>query len=233
MKVSFNQPSFLPWGGLFARLLHSDRMILLDDTQISRGFSFVNRNRIKGPFGEVWITVPLKKKGRGLQKIKDLEIHEKKRWLKKFLSTLRHYYCKSLYFESVYEEIRAAAEIPDSRFLSLVLPLLNTLRENFEIDKGFLLQSQTGVTGKGTHLLVSLAKKIGAGKVILPFYSQKAVDVDEFLKEGISVTFLRYDPPQYPQFWGSHIKRLSALDLLFCCGSAGRAVLKKGSHLYD
>jgi hypothetical protein len=62
---------------VFARLIHSDAMILLDETLLSRGFSYVNRNRIKGPSGEVWITVPLKKKGRGFQKIKDLEIHEK------------------------------------------------------------------------------------------------------------------------------------------------------------
>ncbi len=47
-------------------------MILLDDTLLARGFTFVNRNRLKGPEGELWISVPLKRKGRGRQKIKDL-----------------------------------------------------------------------------------------------------------------------------------------------------------------
>jgi hypothetical protein len=65
MKLSFNQPAFIPWGAFFARLLNSDRMVLLDETILARGFSYVNRNRINGPRGEVWLTVPLKKKGRG------------------------------------------------------------------------------------------------------------------------------------------------------------------------
>jgi hypothetical protein len=44
--ISFNQPAFIPWGGFFARLLSSDRMVLLDDTVLARGFTFVNRNRL-------------------------------------------------------------------------------------------------------------------------------------------------------------------------------------------
>lgn len=46
MNVTFNQPAFIPWGGFFARLLNSDRMVLLDETILARGFSYVNRNRI-------------------------------------------------------------------------------------------------------------------------------------------------------------------------------------------
>jgi len=82
LRICFNQPSFIPWGGFFARMMYSDKMILLDDTLLSTGFIFVNRNRIKGPTGEVWISVPVKKKGRGRQKIKDLELYEKERWAK-------------------------------------------------------------------------------------------------------------------------------------------------------
>jgi hypothetical protein len=40
MRICFNQPAFIPWGGFFARLLHSDKMVLLDDTLLARGFTF-------------------------------------------------------------------------------------------------------------------------------------------------------------------------------------------------
>ncbi|MGD2294942.1 MAG: WbqC family protein [Candidatus Aminicenantes bacterium] len=232
MRLSFNQPYFLPWGGVFARLIHTDRMILLDETLLSRGFSYVNRNRIKSPSGEVWITVPLKKKGRGFQKIKNLEIYEKERWLKKFLETLRHFYNKSLYFEEVFKEIRAAVETPDKSFLNMALALMDIIRKSFTIEQEFVLQSETGISGKGTSLLVSLAKEFGAREVILPYFSQKAVELDRFGEAGIRVKFLRYDPPQYPQFWGEFIKKLSALDLLLCCGKSGKSVIEKGSYLY-
>ncbi len=69
MRIGFHQPAFIPWAGFWARLAAVDQMVLLDDTFLARGFTFVNRNRIKGPNGEIWLTVLLKRKGRGRQKI--------------------------------------------------------------------------------------------------------------------------------------------------------------------
>jgi hypothetical protein len=233
MKIAFNQPAFIPWGGFFARLLNSDRMIFLDETVLARGFTYVNRNRIKGPNGEVWLTVPLKRKGRGAQKIRDLEIYEKERWRKKFLLTLRHYYGKSLGFDPVFEKVKAAVDSPDESFLKMALTLIEVLNNELDISQETVLQSEIGITGKGTTLLVSIAKELGAEEVVLPYFSDKAVDYGAFKKEKIRVRLLRYDPPQYPQFWGGFIKNLSALDLLFCCGRRGRTVIEKGTHLYE
>lgn len=230
MIISFNQPAFIPWGGFFARLLSSDRMVLLDDTALARGFTFVNRNRLKGPEGEVWITVPLRRKGLGVQKIRDLMIYEKERWKNKFLATLQHYYGHSPYYESVVEGIRSAVDRPEPRFLDLTLALLNILRSQIGITREITLQSDTKIAGKGTSLLVSIASKLGADETILPCGSEKAVESTRFEEAGIKVRFLRYAPPQYPQFWGDFLPKLSALDLLLCCGPAGRAVIKKGIY---
>lgn len=229
MIITFNQPAFIPWGGFFARLLRSDRIVLLDDTWLGRGFSFVNRNRLKGPGGEIWITVPLKRKGRGRQMIKDLEIYEKERWQKKFLLTLKHYYGHSLYFESVYEEIRRTVTRPGSMFLDLALGLLDILATGLGINREMTLQSSTGLAGKGTPLLISVARHFGAGEVLLPYGAEKSVDGSLFEKAGIKPQFLRYSPPQYPQFWGEFLPNLSALDLLLCLGRDGRAVIEKGT----
>lgn len=233
MRISFNQPGFLPWGGFFARLLHSDKMVLLDDTLLARGFTYVNRNRIKGPSGEVWISVPLQRKGRGRQKIKDLEIYEKKRWAKDFLLTLRHFYAKSLYIEPIHSDLQAVLETKDESFLDMVHAILTILKQNLKIEKEFVLQSELKITGKGTGLLIALAKELKANEVLMPYFSRKVVDWAPFQKEKIPVHFLRYDPPQYPQFWGHFLKRLSALDLYLCCGPSGRQVIVKGSHLYE
>jgi hypothetical protein len=231
MRISFNQPAFIPWGGFFARLLSSDRMVLLDETVLAHGFTYVNRNRVKGPEGEVWVTVPLKRKGRGEQKIKGLEIYEKGRWANKFRLTLRHFYGKSVYFEPVFEEIKAAVEASGESFINLVLALSNILKRFLEIDKEMVLQSETGITGKGTALLVSIARKLGAREVVLPYFSEKAVDVGLFNKEKIQVGFLRYQPPAYPQFWGGFAENLSALDLLLCVGTQGKRIIEKGTKI--
>jgi hypothetical protein len=231
MRICFNQPSFIPWGGFFARLLHSDKMVLLDETLLSTGFTYVNRNRIKGPGGEVWISVPVKKKGRGLQRIKDLELYEKERWSKDFLLTLWHFYVKSIYFPPIYKRIKEAVEIQEESFCRLVLKLLHILKEEFGVEQDFILQSEVGISGKGSDLLVSLAKKLNATEVLLPCFSDKAIECDRFSGEQIGVKFLRYDPPPYPQFWGKFIPRLSALDLLFCMGKDGKRILEKGAFI--
>jgi len=233
MKISFSQPAFIPWGGCFARLMSSDKMVLLDRTQLARGFTFVNRNRIKGPTGEIWLTVPLKRKGRGLQQINELEIHEKDRWAKGFLLTLGHFYGKSTYFEPFFEQIKTRLNDPDGDFLKMVVALLEALKSGLGIDRELILQSETGVAGRGTPLLVALAKKLGAQEVILPYFSERAIDCPVFRNENIGLKFLRYDPPQYPQFWGEFLPNLSALDLLLCLGKNGRAIVERGSKMYS
>lgn len=233
MKVSFNQPAFIPWGGFFARLMSSDKTVLLDETILARGFTYVNRNRLKGPEGEVWITVPLKRRGRGRQKIKNLEIYEKERWVKKFLLTLKHYYGKGIYFEPVFGEIQKALENSGENFLPITLAFLDILKKGFGIETEMILQSHVGITGRGTPLLVSIAKKLGAEEVILPYFSEKAVDCTRFRDENIGVRLLRYLPPQYPQFWGDFLMNLSALDLLLCCGRDGRTVIERGIRFFE
>jgi hypothetical protein len=231
MRVSFNQPAFIPWGGFFARLVRSDRMVLLDETILGRGFSYVNRNRLKGPEGEVWITVPLRGKGRGPQRIRDLEIHDKDRWGRKFLLTLRHDYGNSVHFEALFSRLGDAAAASGDSFMSLAAGLLRILREAFGITPDFILQSELGLTGKGTSLLVSIAREAGADEVILPYGANKAVDVAQFTKEGIRVFLLRYLPVPYPQFWGGFRANLSALDLLLCAGRDGRGIIERGARL--
>ncbi len=232
MIISFSQPVFIPWGGFFARLLSADGMVLLDNTVLARGFTFVNRNRLKGPEGEIWITVPLKRKGRGAQKIKDLEIYEKERWKKKFLATLQHYYGHSLYFKPLFEKIRHAVDKRGPRFLDLALELLDILRSSLGIDTEIILQSDLKIVGKGTPLLVSIVSELRAEEVILPYGSAKALECRLFEGGGIKVRFLRYAPPQSPQFWGDFLPNLSALDLLLCCGQDGRAIIESGSHFH-
>jgi hypothetical protein len=233
MRICFNQPGFIPWGGFFSRFLYSDQMVLLDDTQLSTGFTYVNRNRIKGPEGEVWISVPVKKRGRGRQKIKDLELYKKDRWAKDFLLTLWHFYVKSIYFQPVYKKIKEASDTKDESFLNLILNLLNVIKNGFGIGKDFTLQSDLGIKGKGINLLLSITKELNASEVLLPYFSKKAIDWDRLRQEKIKVTFLRFSPPQYPQFWGPFIRKLSALDLLMCMGKDGKKTINRGTYLYN
>jgi hypothetical protein len=231
MRVSFNQPAFIPWGGFFGRLLNSDLMILLDGTQFARGFTFVNRNRLKGPLGQVWITVPIKKKGLGLQKINQLRIHQSEKMARGFLALLKHYYSNSLYFNPVYLRLASLFTESADDFLKLAKGTINLLAENFTIKTAIRLQSETGVELKGTELLVELALNVGAREVILPYLADRHLDIAAFSRAGLKVFLLKYNQIVYPQFWGDFLGNLSALDLWFCCGPEGTILIEKSSKL--
>lgn len=227
MIVSFSQPVFIPWGGFFCRLSASDRMILLDDTLFAQGFTFVNRNRLKGSSGETWVTVPIKKKGRGRQKIKDLEIYHKEYWGKKFLTGLAYMYGKSIYFEQVYQPLRRIIEKQDDHFLNMALEILESMKTHLGIETPFSLQSEMGIAERGVNLLVDIAGALHADEVILPYPARSLVDCRQFEKHGIKENFLKFVAPIYPQFYGEFVSSLSALDLLFSLGPDGRKLLER------
>ncbi|MGC8745865.1 MAG: WbqC family protein [Candidatus Saccharicenans sp.] len=231
MRVSFNQPAFIPWGGFFARLQQSDLMILLDDTQFARGFTYVNRNHLKGPSGEIWITVPIKKKGLGQQMINQLKIFQSEKFSKNFLALLRHYYGHSVYFDSLYPKLSINFEYAKDNFLALILSTLNLLKGAFGLKTPFLLQSETGLRQKGARLLIELAKAAGATEVLLPNLIQRHLDLREFTRAGLKIFCLKYNQYPYPQFWGEFLGNLSAVDLFLCLGPEGRQIIEKSTKV--
>ena len=231
MKLCFNQPCFIPWGGFFCRLLASDVMVLLDDTLFAQGFTFVNRNRLKGPDGEIWITVPLKR-GRGRRrKIREMKIYEPEYWSKKWQRTLYHTYGRSLYYREISSELEKIMKRTEDRFIDLVAGIIGLMKSKMEIDTPIRWQSETGIQSGGIQLIIELAEELKAREVILPYYSQTIIPWKEMEGKGIKVTFLHYLSPVYPQFWGSFLKNLSLLDMLFCLGPKSRKVLDNGYRL--
>jgi hypothetical protein len=60
MKVlAAHQPQYLPWLGFFDKLAQADVFVLLDTVQFKKN-EWQNRNRIKGPTGPQWLTVPVR-----------------------------------------------------------------------------------------------------------------------------------------------------------------------------
>ena len=71
MILSTSQPYFSPFPGFFLKAFLSDIFVILDEVQFPRGTTWLTRNRFKNDQGTLWMTVPVWKKGLGLQKIKE------------------------------------------------------------------------------------------------------------------------------------------------------------------
>jgi hypothetical protein len=233
MIISFSQPVFIPWGGFFCRLMASDTMVLLDESLFARGFTFVNRNRLKGPGGELWTTVPVHKIHGQRLKIHDLNIHEKAYWGKKWLNTLSHAYGKAMDYQSIANPLTEIVAQENNGFMDMICPILEFFRNILGISTSFAYQSEIGVKSSGNQLLLDLCAELKAEEVILPYFARHKVASEGFEKRGIRVRFLHYFSPVYPQFWGPYLKNLSALDLLFCMGGDSRRILENGYKLME
>jgi hypothetical protein len=92
MMIACHHPNFMPWPGLFFKGMQAEQLVLLDDVQFPLGGSWINRNRLKNDQGELWLTVPVWKRGRSFQRIDQVEICNDENWQKKHLFSLEHAY---------------------------------------------------------------------------------------------------------------------------------------------
>ena len=105
MKVTIHQPNYLPYPGLFHKLILSDMFVILDNVQFQ--YDITNRNKIISKDGS-WerITVPVKK-NQTHKKIIDVEINNEISWSNNTFQKLYDNYSSS----------KAAAEIIFSSYL--------------------------------------------------------------------------------------------------------------------
>ena len=97
--IVIHQPDFIPWIGFFDRLIKSDIFVVLDNVQYIRQ-GWHHRDKIKTASGSMWLTVPVKKKGRYEQLINEVEIDYSQNWQSKHLKTIHHNYGHAKYFST-------------------------------------------------------------------------------------------------------------------------------------
>jgi len=228
MIIACHQPVFLPWSGFFYKSLNVDRLVLLDEVQYGRGFTWMNRNRLKYDQGELWLSVPVRKKGKGLQKICEVEISYDRDWPRKHLESLRQHYGHAPYYDEhrhVFEELyrQRLEKLVDFNYVILAY----LLRAVGISEERIILQSGLQVHGRASELLIRICQKTGASHYYAPSMSRKYIDADLFNKHGIEIVYYSFTPPIYPQLYGQFIDNLSFLDLLLNCGpKSGEIILR-------
>ncbi len=98
-KVAILQSNYIPWKGYFDMIAAVDEFIIYDDMQYTKN-DWRNRNKIKTPQGVQWLTVPVKKKGKFGQKIRETEI-DGCRWGAEHWKSLSMNYRKAKFFQEV------------------------------------------------------------------------------------------------------------------------------------
>ena len=106
---------------------------------------------------------------------------------------------------------------------------LEFMREAFEIRTPLARSSELGVEGAKADLILNLCRAVGADGLLAGFGgSRQYLDPEAFASAGVRVQWHEFTHPEYPQCGAQpFIPGLAALDLLFNCGPASRALLFK------
>jgi len=225
MTVTTHQPIFLPWPGFFFKAIQADVMVLLDSVQFPLGRGWVNHNRLKSDYGSFRLTVPVRKKGCSKQQISNVQICNEQDWCRKHLRSILYSYANAPYLDNYYPIIESIYKKRHDLLIFLNVELIRFFWKTLRIKTKFILQSDMGIVGKGTALIVNICQHLRADTYVTFPIVEKYLDLRQFKNKNIRLTYSGYHPPVYPQLWGEFIYNLSTLDLLLNCGQKSKEII--------
>jgi hypothetical protein len=211
-----HQPDFLPYLGFFHRFLHANLYVALDVVQFSRR-SWHNRDTIKSPRGQTWVTVPIQKADYNA-KINEILLSDASDWRNEHLNFLKENYKKAKYFSQIFPRIEKLYAFQCAKMMDFNLESIKLLLNLFNIDIDILLASSLHPLGKSNELLVDILNKANCDTYLSGLGAKAYYDPAPFEKSNIKVVWQEFAHPEYPQLYGPFIPNLSAIDLFFNCG---------------
>lgn len=227
MIVSASQPYFAPFPGFFSKVIQSDILVFMDEVQFPRGTTWLTRNRFKNDQGTLWRTVPVWKKGLGVQKITEVKICHERRWAEKLLTSLKIAYAKAPFFEGHLEFLEKVFSERFERLVDFNVQIIRYILNHLKVNTKLVFLSKLGIESREPELSLEVCKKLGASHFLIQGSAGKYFDPKRFEEAGIQFMFFNPRPLVYPQLWGMFIPNLSVFDLLFNCGPAAREILRK------
>ena len=229
MIVSTSRPYFAPYPGFFARIYHCDVFIILDNVQFPRGTTWITRNRFKNDQGTLWMTVPVWKKGLGLQKINEVRICHDSYLQAKHIKSLMQAYSHAPYFPDHLPFLNYIFSAGVERLLDFNVAILRHLMLYMGVHTEIRLLSELNMSTNGPMLLIEACKYFKASSYLAPGAAANHLDPRLFEKAGVQLAFHRHRSCVYPQLWGNFIPDLSAFDLIFNCGPKSHNIMLAGS----
>ena len=227
MIISTNQPYFLPFPGFFYKAHLSDVFVILDTVQFPRGTTWTSRNRFKHDQGTLWLTVPVWKKGLGLQRIDEVRICHEFRWSIKHLQSLKTAYARAPYFGDHLPFIETTYRKGFEKLVEFNMVFIRYLFRQLNIETEIKLLSELGIQTTGNQMLVEICRRLGASVYLAQRAAVKYLDGGLLQREGVEVQPIKQPACIYPQLWGAFIPNLSSFDLLFNCGPKAHDILFK------
>lgn len=230
--VVIHQPDFLPYLGFFDRLLQADIYVVLDTVQYVNGSSnsWMNRDKIKTPKGEQWLTVCVNKAPRETS-IQQIYLLEDNKWREHNLNLIRENYRKAQYFNEIFPYIEQLYKINAEKMMDFNFASIKMLMELFDIEIDIKFASELPAKGKNNELVIDIVKCLGCRRYLSGVGAKDYYKPEPYNRAGVEVVWQNFVHPVYPQQFGEFIPYLSSIDLLFNCGIAHSRRIIRGETI--
>lgn len=214
------QPGYLPWLGYFEQLDRADLFVHYDDVQFDKN-GWRNRNRVKGPAGPVWLSVPVRR-GPLAQRINEVRIDDTRPWARKHVATLEQLLVRAPYRDTYLPTLAELLMRGWDRLVDLDLAVTGLIAGWLGITTPTERSSQLGIGGDRNDRLLALCRHFGADRYLSGAAARNYLDLQRFAAAGIAVEFQDFVHPVYPQAFGPFVSHLSAIDMLANAWPPGR-----------
>ncbi len=234
MNVVILQPSYIPWRGTFDEIRRADLFIFYDDVQYdTRGWR--NRNRIKTAQGLQWLTIPVHRHGAQVENIPihQIEIDWEQPWAERHWKAIQFAYRKAPYFKRYAAWLEEVYTRRPTKLADFTIPVCIELARQLGIAHTQFMRSSEleGIEGQKTARLIQILQRVGATHYISGPSAQDYIEPEQFAAAGITLEYMQYNYPAYPQLYATYEPFVSALDLLLMTGPQANSYFTQSGGL--
>lgn len=215
MKVTIHQPNFLPYLGLFEKVLYSDVFVIYDTTQFSRD-GFQQRNYIKIGNDKHLCSLSVGTSSSWHLAIKDVPIIDNLK-TKKMWKTIQTSYSRSPYFKLYEKELEAIFNSEPKTLSDFSIQLIQYFLDKLNW-KGRILRSSEltlDTTKRKTDALLEIVQAVGGTVYVSGSSGKNYLEEEKFTQAGIEVVYQSFKPIVYSQRGSDFIPNLAFIDYLF------------------
>jgi hypothetical protein len=220
MKCVILQPSYIPWRGYFGQIQRADVFVFYDDVQYDK-HGWRNRNQIRTAQGRQWLTIPVHSHA-VIEKsipINKVQIDWSKPWNKAHWKALTFAYARAPFFQKYAPLLESFYQRRDVYLADFTIELTMALANELGIrHTRFIRSSEMQASGHKTERLVNILVQLGVEQYISGPSARDYIENEKLTEAGITLDYMNYDYPEYPQLHSPFDPNLSILDLLFMTG---------------
>ncbi len=221
------QPEYFPGLTFFLKMMLADKFVIADDLQYSR-HSLVNRAKIKTSSGSQWLSVSVFTKGKGNQKIKEIQIVSEIHWQRKHWRSIKSNYKYAPYFEYYESFLEQVFHEDWESLLKLNIFIIEFLKRQLTIETVLSFSSSVNSIKKGTENIINIVKYYKCAHYLIFDYELQFIDQILMHEAEIKLIVKKFKYPHYRQQFEPFEKNLSTLDVLLNTGRDSRKIIESG-----